>query len=224
VPSGSPGAWDAPLRRVAVSGVTRTFGATAALRGVDAAFAAGEVVSLEGPNGSGKSTLLGIIGTAIRPSSGSVSYEPAPGSVEALRQQIGWVSHETLAYPDLSARQNVRLAASLYGVEPDAAWGRVVARFGLESFANVPVRQQSRGQRQRVALARALVHEPSMLLLDEPTAGLDQEGVDRLMAVIREEMRRECVVVVVTHDEALATAIATRRVRLERGRVVAAKP
>jgi heme exporter protein A len=149
-----------------------------------------------------------------------VSYEPTVSSVAGLRQQIGWVSHETLAYPDLSAKQNVRLAASLYGVDPSAGWARVAARFSLEPFANVPVRQQSRGQRQRVALARALVHDPSILLLDEPTAGLDQDGIERLLAVIREEVSRSCIVVVVTHDDALATAVATRRIRLERGRIV----
>jgi ABC-type multidrug transport system ATPase subunit len=216
--SGNP-TGDVLIRRVVARGVSRIYGSTIALRGVDATFGAGEVVTLEGPNGSGKTTLLGIIGTAIRPSAGEVSYEPT-GSLEDLRRQIGWVSHETLAYPDLSAKENVILAASLYGVDPEPAWEGVASRFGLEPFAHVPVRQHSRGQRQRVALARALVHDPSMLLLDEPTAGLDADGVERLLAVIREEAGRSRIVVMVTHDTAIAASIATRRIRLERGKIV----
>jgi ABC-type multidrug transport system ATPase subunit len=209
--------------------VSRMFGATMALRGVSASFSSGERIVVEGRNGSGKSTLLGIVGTAIRPSAGAVFFEPHAGSdaavvalgdMDGIRRQIGWVSHDTHAYPDLTARQNVRLAADLYRVDGERAWPRAAARFGVDEFADRPLRQQSRGQRQRVALARALVHAPSVLLLDEPTAGLDAEGVARLLKVVSEESADGAIVVMVTHDAAIADAVATRRIKLIAGRIV----
>jgi ABC-type multidrug transport system ATPase subunit len=172
---------------------------------------------------------MGIVGTAIRPSAGEVSFEPlaeseagatALGDIQGIRRQIGWVSHDTHAYPDLSTRQNVKLAAGLYRVDADRAWSLAATRFGLDAFADRPLRQQSRGQRQRVALARALVHDPSVLLLDEPTAGLDVEGVERLVKVVSEESVQGAIVVLVTHDGPLGDALATRRIKLEGGRLV----
>jgi heme exporter protein A len=220
----------ARIGRIVMRSVSRTFGTTVALRGIEASFFRGERIIVEGRNGSGKSTLLAILGTAIRPSAGEVCYEPHVGSdggapllgdIEGIRRQIGWVSHETHAYPDLTARQNVKLAADLYRVDGERAWQRAAARFGVDEFADRPVRQQSRGQRQRVALARALVHGPSVLLLDEPTAGLDGEGVERLLRVVSEESAEGAMVVLVTHDAAIGNAVATRRIRLDRGRLVA---
>jgi heme ABC exporter ATP-binding subunit CcmA len=208
------------ITRVAVRAVTRRFGGTVALRGVSTMVESGEILSIEGPNGSGKSTLLGILGTFLTPDGGEVLYEPGGRGREALRAEIGWVSHESLAYPDLSARQNLRLAAGLYGVDPDEAWTSAVARFGLGSFGERPVRTYSRGQRQRVALARSLAHAPSLLLLDEPTTGLDAEGLERLLGVVKQEARQGAIVVMVTHDPAVADRVATRRLRLERGKVV----
>lgn len=210
-----------PVARVIVRDLTRRFGGTMALRGVSAEFEAGEIVSIEGPNGSGKSTLLGIIGTVLAPSSGEVLFQPGGRSRESLREEIGWVSHDTLAYPDLSARQNIRFAASLHGVDPDTAWEAAAKRFNFGAFSNRPVRTYSRGQRQRTALARALVQSPSLLLLDEPTAGLDAEGIQRLLDVIRQESARGAIVLVVTHDVDLIGTVATRRLRLERGKVAA---
>lgn len=202
--------------------LSHRFGGTVALRGLDATFEAGRVIAVEGSNGSGKSTLLGILGTRIAPSAGEVLYDPAPASRQALRTEIGWLAHDLLVYPDLSARQNLRLAATLYDVPFEPAWERAVERLGIGAFADRPVRTYSRGQRQRVALARALVHAPSLLLLDEPTAGLDAEGLRRLVAILREEAARGAIVVLVTHDPALVDEVATARLRLERGQAVPA--
>lgn len=209
-----------PVESVIVRELSRRFGGTMALRGVSTRFDAGEVVSIEGPNGSGKSTLLNIIGTVLAPTSGEVLYQPGGRSRESLREEIGWVSHETLAYPDLSGRQNLHLTASLHGIDPDRAWEHSAQRFHLGAFASRPLRTYSRGQRQRIALARALVHSPSLLLLDEPTAGLDADGIERLLEVIRVEASRGAIVLVVTHDVELLGRVATRRLRLERGKVV----
>ncbi len=208
-----------PIRCILVRGVSRLYGPTVALRPFDGRFDAGEVVAIEGHNGSGKSTLLGIIGSRIRPSSGTVEYAAGGGSLRSARREIGWVAHETLAYPDLTTRQNVRFAATLYGIDPSQAWTRQSERFGLASFADRPVRHQSRGQRQRTALARALVHDPSVLLLDEPTSGLDADGVGQLGSVVREEVAKGHLVLMVTHDRALASDLCTRRLRMDRGRL-----
>jgi ABC-type multidrug transport system ATPase subunit len=214
----------ARIQRVVVEGVTRTFGTTVALRGIDATFSSGEITTLEGHNGSGKSTLLAILGTLLPATGGRVVYGSEDYITTGIRREIGWVSHETHCYPDLSAEQNVVLAASLYGVDGPQAWGRARERFAMAPLGRAPVRQLSRGQRQRVALARALVHEPSLLLLDEPTAGLDTEGVERLMTAIAEEAAKGCIVVFVTHETPIAERIATRRLYLERGRLRAPTP
>jgi ABC-type multidrug transport system ATPase subunit len=205
------------IHQVVVEGVTRSFGTTVALRGIDATFSSGEITTLEGHNGSGKSTLLAILGTLLPATGGRVIYDARNNVTTEIRNEIGWVSHESHCYPDLSAEQNVMLAASLYGVDGAKAWEQAKERFAMGSRS--PVRQLSRGQRQRVALARALVHAPSVLLLDEPTTGLDAEGVERLLTAVNEEVSRGCIVVFVTHDAAIAERIATRRLYLERGRL-----
>ena len=207
-----------PISDVVMQRVSRHFGSTVALRGIDASFEAGQITSLEGPNGSGKSTLLGILGTLLSPTRGEVLYGSKRVDPGDVRGQIGWLSHETHCYPDLSPRQNLQLSASLYGME-QAAWEKAAQRFGVEAFAERTFRRLSRGQRQRVALSRAMVHAPSLLLLDEPTNGLDADGVERLVAALSEEVRRGCIVVLVTHDAALAVRVAARRLYLERGRL-----
>jgi ABC-type multidrug transport system ATPase subunit len=139
---------------------------------------------------------------------------------DEVRRTLGWVGHDTLCYGDLTGRENIELAARLHGLSPKSAMARAAERFELGAFADRVVRTYSRGQRQRVALARALVHDPKLLLLDEPSAGLDAASVARLVGVVREEVTRGAVVVVVTHDPALADALGGVEVALERGRVV----
>lgn len=206
---------------VELRSVTKTYGNVRALRGVSARFEAGVVTMVLGPNGSGKSTLLSIVGTLARPTSGQVSHGALGKSREAVRAVLGWVGHESLCYSDLSGRENIELAATLHGLDRDRAFEAARERFGLEAFAERPFRTYSRGQRQRVALARALVHAPRLLLLDEPTTGLDAKSVVSLKAVIREEASRGAVVLVVTHDEPFAKDAGDTRVVLEQGKVAA---
>ena len=205
---------------IEVHNVSKTYGPIRALLGVSCRFVAGEVVVVRGPNGSGKSTLLAVLGTLTRPTSGQVDYGELGRRGPVLRRTLGWVGHESLCYPDLTGRQNIQLAAQLQGRDPDVAYARAVQRFELGPFAERPVRTYSRGQRQRVALARALVHEPRLLLLDEPTTGLDAATTSRLVAVVREEASRGAVVIVVTHDAVFGQDVGVRVVALERGRVV----
>jgi heme exporter protein A len=205
--------------RVALRAVTKTYGPVRALVGVTVEFAAGQVSMVVGPNGSGKSTLLSILGTLTRPTSGKVSHGALGRSREEVRTVLGWVGHDSLCYGDLTGRENIELAARLHGLPPHPAFESARARFELGSFADRPFRTYSRGQRQRVALARSLVHSPKLLLLDEPTTGLDAKSIDALKVVLREEAAGGAVVVVITHDEVFATAAGDVRVALDRGRI-----
>ncbi|MEZ4297889.1 MAG: ABC transporter ATP-binding protein [Polyangiaceae bacterium] len=207
------------ISRIEVSRLVKSFGATVALRGVDATFLAGRMTLVEGANGSGKSTLLGILGTLVRPTAGRVEYAPFGTDRQRVRRHIGWLSHETLAYPDLSGRQNIELYARLCGLSIGASWARVAERFELGAFVDRPLRTCSRGQKQRVALARALVHEPQVVLLDEPTTGLDKAGVARLLAIVDQELARGAMLLVVSHEPELFRERAGARLVLERGRV-----
>jgi heme exporter protein A len=211
------------IERIVVEGVTRTFGAIAALRGVSAEFRAGELVALEGPNGAGKSTLLAVLATVIRPTFGRVTYEPLGEDVEAVRPELGWVAHESLLYRELTGRENVAFAARMYGVEDTASCERACQRVEAGAFVDRRVATLSRGQRQRIALARALVHAPSVLLLDEPWTGLDAQSAALLERELVAERERGALVVVVTHAADQAERIGARRLRLEGGRVAAPK-
>jgi heme exporter protein A len=209
------------IARVVAKGIVKTYGSTVALRGVDATIEGDRMTLIEGSNGSGKSTLLGIVGTVIRATAGVVRYEPLGDDLNDVRRELGWVSHETLAYPDLTGRQNVELVARLHGMVAADAWTMAEERFELGAFARRPLRTCSRGQRQRIALARALLHEPSLVLLDEPTAGLDKAGVARLVRVIEEEVARGAGVAVVSHEPEVFRDLAKARIVLERGKVAA---
>jgi ABC-type multidrug transport system ATPase subunit len=206
--------------RVELRSVTKVYGPVRALVGLSARFEARKVTMVLGPNGSGKSTLLAIVGTLTRATTGTVSHGALGKTRAEVRRLLGWVGHDSLCYADLSGRENIELAARLHGIETQLAYETARARFELGAFAERPFRTYSRGQRQRVALARALVHEPQLLLLDEPTTGLDVAGVKRLREVVRSEAERGAVVVVVTHDEGFAEA-GDARIVLERGKVKA---
>ena len=185
--------------RVELERVTKRFGATVALREASAVFEAGTLSVVVGANGSGKSTLLGILGTTVKATSGVVRFSPYEVDDSSVRGEIGWLSHEALVYPDLSGEQNLRLAAEFYGLEPAVVWAELKERFQLRAFAERPLRTNSRGQKQRVALARALMHRPSLVLLDEPTTGLDTAGLELLLYAVAGVIA-DAVVVVVAHD------------------------
>ena len=210
--------------RVELRAVTKTYGPVRALVGVTVEFVAGRVSMVVGPNGSGKSTLLSILGTLTRPTSGKVSHGTLGRTREQVRTVLGWVGHDSLCYGDLTGRENIELAARLHGLPAHPAFEAARARFELGSFADRPFRTYSRGQRQRVALARALVHSPRLLLLDEPTTGLDTKSIDALREVLRAEAARGAVVVVITHDEVFATAAGDVRIALDRGRIKEPEP
>jgi heme ABC exporter ATP-binding subunit CcmA len=205
---------------VELKDVTKAYGPVRALAGVSCQFVAGRVAVVRGPNGSGKSTLLALLGALARPTSGRVDHGELGRARADVRRALGWLGHDSLCYPDLTGRENIELAARLYGGDARRAYLRALERFDLKSFAERAVRTYSRGQRQRIALARALVHDPRLLLLDEPTTGLDAAGAAKLIDVVREESARGATVVVVTHDAAFEEAVAGDVIALDRGRRV----
>ncbi len=212
-----------PFERVQVENVTKVYGATRALSGVSLAFDAGTVTTLEGPNGAGKTTLLGILATLARPTTGTVKYGEldARADVDLIRPAIGLVAHEALVYPDLSARESLRLFGKLYEIDHrEERVSRALQEGGLTEVADRPARTFSRGQLQRLALARAQLHAPKLMLFDEPTTGLDVASTERVIAAIETARARKKIVVVITHDRAVAERVATRRVTIERGRIV----
>ncbi len=199
------------------------FGPTRALAGVDLLLRAGEVTALEGPNGSGKSTLLRILALRDRPSRGRVFYGERPASPKEseLRARVGWLGHAAMLSPELSTWENLRLLGVLHGLEHiEARLEELKERLGLGRWAHRPVSTCSRGQLQRAALARVLLHAPRLLLLDEPSTGLDTAALGRLYDVVSEERERGAIVVLVSHDPVLVERLADRRIRLRRGRTV----
>lgn len=211
-------------RRLRVARVCKTFGRQRALVDVTLDFAAGQVAAIVGPNGAGKTTLLGILSTLVRPSSGEVRLddESLHGSRTA-RRSIGYVGHEPGVYPDLSAQQNLRLFAALYALDDvGARVTRMLERVGLGGVHHdLPARAFSRGMLQRLALARALLHDPDILLFDEPSSALDPVGVRWLTDELGRERGAGRLVILVTHDLDAAAQVSNHIVVLRRGRVAA---
>lgn len=207
--------------RIEARGLTKTWGPTRALAGVDLDLRAGRCTAIEGPNGAGKSTLVGLLSLLSRPTKGKLLFgaRDAARNVDELRATIGVLAHAPMVYPDLTGTESLALAAELFGVpDPGPRIGALRERFEIGTFGERPTRTYSRGQLQRVALARALLHEPRLLLLDEPSTGLDVRATERLIEVVKAEVERGAIVVLVTHDRLLADACAQDRVTLERGR------
>ena len=207
---------------VRVERLVKRFGPTRALAGVSARFDAGSVTVVEGPNGSGKSTLLSILGQLALPSGGSVSYGSAAGRQirSRVRRRIGILAHSPMLYADLTARENLYLFARLYEISSiEERLTELSKRFDLAAFEDRRVRTYSRGQLQRTALARSLIHSPKLLLLDEPSTGLDRAAVQLLVRAIRDERKRGTIQVIVTHDEALASQVSDHRIALRKGKI-----
>ncbi len=208
---------EAPL--LEARGVTRAFGAQRALRGVDLRLAAGDAVAVAGPNGAGKTTLLRILAGLMRPTSGEVHLADGRTPRDpAARRRVGLLSHQSFLYDDLTPRENLLFTGRLYGLA-DAAerTARALEEAGLAARADDPVRQLSRGMVQRVAIARALLHEPEILLLDEPFTGLDVPSAARLRALLAAQRAAGRGLVIVTHHLAEAWGFATHVAVLARG-------
>jgi heme ABC exporter ATP-binding subunit CcmA len=206
---------------VAVEGLAKRFGPVEALAGVDFAVPAGRVLAVLGPNGAGKSTLLRLLAGLARPSAGRVRIGAVDvGDRRRMRGQVGYVGHATFLYPHLTVRENLLFAARLYGIAaPAARADALLAEQRLAALAGQPAGSLSRGQAQRLAIARGLVHDPPVVLLDEPFTGLDPTSADRLAERVRALAAAGRAVVLVTHDLAQAAALGDRALLLVRGRI-----
>jgi heme exporter protein A len=202
--------------------VSRTFGRRRALNRVSLSARAGTITALLGHNGAGKSTLLSIAATLLRPTTGTVDYggTGAEAGGTALRARIGLLGHDLSLYQELTAAENLRFFAKIYGLDRiEARVDAALERAGLSDRRDEIVAGFSRGMRQRLALERALIHEPRLLLLDEPFTGLDHAAREALRARLRATRDAGAIVILTTHDTAAIDGLTDAAVSLVDGRL-----
>ncbi len=212
---------------IEVRKLVKRFGMKTVLRGVDFRVEQGEFVALLGPNGAGKTTFLRILASLSRPSLGEVNVagHPLPHQAAAVRARLGVVSHLPLLYGDLTAEENLRFYARMYAIaNSESRISEVLEMVGLEPRRRDLVRTFSRGMQQRLAIGRAVLHDPEVVLFDEPYTGLDQDASAMLDEVLRSVAARGRTVVMTSHDLARAEELATRFDILSRGVIAASTP
>jgi heme exporter protein A len=199
--------------------LSKSLGGRKVLREIDLEIATGECVALTGSNGAGKTTLLRCLAAIARPTTGEVRWfgQPAAASPDQ-RRLVGLVAHESRLYAHLTLRENLLFAARMCAVtEPVRRGDRLLEQIGLRSLADRQVRQISQGMRQRLALARALIHDPPILLLDEPFSGLDAASRDWLVGLLHEQRSAGRAICFATHNEEHSRQLAARTLILRRG-------
>jgi heme exporter protein A len=209
---------------ITVRNLVKRFGYKTVLGGMDFHVRQGEFVALLGPNGAGKTTFLRILASLARPSLGEVSVAGyrLPGEAAAVRARLGVVSHLPLLYGDLTAEENLRFYARMYNLtRPEARIVEVLQLVGLDQRRRDLVRTFSRGMQQRLAIGRAVLHDPDVMLFDEPYTGLDQDASLMLDQVLRSVAASGRTVVMTSHDLARAEELATRFDILSRGVIAA---
>jgi heme exporter protein A len=208
---------------VRLADVSRHFGRRRAVSHVSLEARAGDIIGLLGPNGAGKSTLIGMLATLVAPTTGSITYggQPARALGDDLRAAIGLLAHELYLYPELTARQNLEFFARLYGLDAPSVVQSALSAAGLADRADDQVTGFSRGMRQRLALERALLHQPRLVLMDEPFTGLDDAATAVVRSRVHAMSASGAIVVLATHDLDLADGLVTRVAIVRGGRLVA---
>ena len=202
--------------------IDKRYGGLFALRNLTLEITPGECVALAGRNGSGKTTLLRLAARLVRPSAGTLSFPSAEESWGKGRMHTGFVGHATMVYDELTAEENLTLFARLQAIpNPQTRVETLLREVGLSDRRSSLIRTFSRGMRQRVAIARALLQEPWVLLLDEPSTGLDPHGAAWLVGTLRRLCDAGCTMLMSLHGESEISSLATRGIRLDAGRVVA---
>ena len=203
--------------RIVAERLTRVLGRRYAVKDVDIDWLPGTITAVIGPNGAGKSTILGLVAGRIASSQGTVGYGDASNNT-VPRKNIGYLSHASFLYRALTCRENIQLAADLHGMNDSSRVDEVLGRVGLAEHGNRFVSELSRGMVQRLAIGRVLLSNPGILLLDEPTTGLDEAGRAWLTDTLKDLAQRGCTVVVVSHQRGFLQGLATHALVLRRGR------
>ncbi len=204
--------------------IVKRFGLKPVLRGVDFHVERGEFVALVGPNGAGKTTFLRILASLAQPNLGElrVAGFVLPAQAAAVRRSIGVLSHQPLLYGDLTAEENLRFYGKMYAVHDlEKRIDATLSLVGLQRRRRDLVRSFSRGMQQRLAIARATLHEPALLLFDEPHTGLDPDAAAMLDDLLREVAQRGRTIVMTSHDLQRASDLATRVDILSKGSIAA---
>ena len=207
---------------ISAVGLSKQFGGRTAVDDLSFDLERGAFLTVFGPNGAGKTTLLRMLSTLARPTTGSITIDgiDALEKPEAVRESIGMISHESMLYPDLTAEENLILYGELYGVaDPRARAHELLDAVGLKHRRMDRVRTFSRGMTQRVSIARALVHEPDIVLLDEPYAGLDPHAASVFDSLI-ESVREGRTFCMVSHDPEKGSALATHVLIMRAGKTL----
>jgi len=204
---------------IRIAGLIKQFGPFAALRGITAEFAAGSLYVILGDNGAGKTTLLRSIAGLARPTRGSISILGNSEVRDACRD-IGYMAHPSLLYDEMSGMENLRYFAGLYGISDDGRSENVIRGVDLDPALPRPVGQYSQGMRQRMSLARALLHDPKILLLDEPFSNVDYRSALEMVKLIAQLRDSDKTILLVTHQATLLEDVADEFVWMEAGQIV----
>ena len=208
-----------PAYAIQASALSKHFGPRAAVAGVELSLRGGDCLALFGPNGAGKTTLLRLVAGLLKPTHGAVLLDGVDVRRDASRRaRVGLISHQSMLYAPLTALENVEFTARLYGVSnPRQTALRSLELLGVADRAHVAVRALSRGLQQRVSIARAMVHEPAVVLLDEPYSGLDESGAYALTTQLRTLQSRGATLVLVTHNVSEGLTLATHAAIMSEG-------
>ena len=208
---------------ILVSDLVKQFGRFAALRGVSADFAAGKMYAILGDNGAGKTTLLRTLAGLTRPTRGSVSILGS-ADLRSVCRQVGYMAHPSLLYDEMSGTENLRYFARLYDIEDSARCVQVITAVGLDPALDRPVGQYSQGMRQRMSLARALLHDPKILLLDEPFSNVDVTSAREMVRLLGHMRDTGKTIFVVTHQASLLEGTADEFVWMQAGQIMGRTP
>lgn len=213
----NPAHEDAPI--VVVSNLTKQFGRFAALRGVSAEFAAGRLYAILGDNGAGKTTLLRSLAGLIAPTRGTVSVL-GQSDLRSVCRDVGYMAHPSLLYDEMSGMENLHYFGALYGIEDERRCAEVISAVKLDPELSRHVGQYSQGMRQRMSLARALLHDPKILLLDEPFSNVDIGSAREMVKLLAEMRDQSKTIFVVTHQANLLEGAADEFVWMQAGQIV----
>lgn len=225
LPSSEPEAAPPPSAQKAIqtSNLVKFFGRFVALRGVSGDFYAGKLYVILGDNGAGKSTLLRIVAGLMQPSKGTVTVLGA-NSLRSVAQRVGYMAHAPLLYDELSGMENLRYFAGLYGIADEDVCRRAMLMVGLDPELTRRIGQYSQGMRQRLSLARAVLHNPDVILLDEPFSNVDVHSAAEMATVLGKLRDSGKTILVITHQAAVMERVADEFVHMSAGQIVSTTP